>query len=563
MLSNYYTLRHIALDLNDRLRGKHLVEIFSQERNQLIVGFEHQSESSFIVVSCEPSANYLYFRKSFSRAKKNSMDFFPSVIRSKIDSVQIHPRDRILVIDLDVPEKIVIQLFGSRANVVLVDSNESVIASFLNTDISKVSLSDLAANPIQPSIEEIQSLLSAHNGQPLSVAVKSCFPQLGAVLLNEILHRANMQSGHLIDTTRTDPMVQLAELVYEIMNRAMNDCAPRIYFDERQPVEFSCLDLSIYGRYRYEEFPTLHQAIATFIGLSRKDKRLNEKLSRLTQKLQTICAQINRTLSKIQEGEKLLERSTEYGKYADLLMANLHIFKRGTKFIEVPDLYSPTEAVIKIPLDPRLEPARNADRYYEKSRKLKRAAEESKERKQLLNKKLEISVTLLNSLKSINDLEDLEQLLQTHRGELKAVGITLDTKTNIQTGPEVPFRVFTVTGGFQVWAGKSSSNNDLLTMKYSKPNDLWFHARGSGGSHVILRAGTGNGEPSKKAIEEAASIAAYYSKMKNAKTVPVAMTLKKFVRKPKGSPVGTVVIEREKVLLVEPRLPFDNKKNSK
>jgi predicted ribosome quality control (RQC) complex YloA/Tae2 family protein len=106
-----------------------------------------------------------------------------------------------------------------------------------------------------------------------------------------------------------------------------------------------------------------------------------------------------------------------------------------------------------------------------------------------------------------------------------------------------------------VWVGKSSENNDLLTMKYAKPNDLWFHARGSSGSHVILRMGTGKGEPSKQAIHEAAGIAAYYSKMKGAKHVPVAVTERKYVRKPRGAEPGSVTIEREKLLFVEPRLP--------
>jgi len=119
----------------------------------------------------------------------------------------------------------------------------------------------------------------------------------------------------------------------------------------------------------------------------------------------------------------------------------------------------------------------------------------------------------------------------------------------------VPFRTFTVAGGFLVWVGKSSENNDLLTMKYARPKDLWFHARGSSGSHVVLRMGTGKGEPSRKAIDEAAGIAAFYSKMRNAKHVPVAMTLRKYVRKPKGAPPGTVSVERERLLFVEPRLP--------
>jgi predicted ribosome quality control (RQC) complex YloA/Tae2 family protein len=120
------------------------------------------------------------------------------------------------------------------------------------------------------------------------------------------------------------------------------------------------------------------------------------------------------------------------------------------------------------------------------------------------------------------------------------------------------FRVFTVDGGFEVWAGKNSANNDLLTLRYAKPDDLWFHARGGSGSHVVLKAHSGKGEPGKRAREQAAGIAAYYSKMKTSGTVAVAMTEKAFVRKPRGSAPGTVVIEREKVIFAQPALPRDS-----
>jgi predicted ribosome quality control (RQC) complex YloA/Tae2 family protein len=120
---------------------------------------------------------------------------------------------------------------------------------------------------------------------------------------------------------------------------------------------------------------------------------------------------------------------------------------------------------------------------------------------------------------------------------------------------QLPFRVFTVAGGFQVWAGKSGENNDLLSTRHTAKNDLWFHARGVGGSHVVLKIGTGKGEVSKQAIEQAAGIAAYYSKMKKSKLVPVTMCEGKYVRKPKGVPAGTVMVEREKTIFAEPALP--------
>jgi predicted ribosome quality control (RQC) complex YloA/Tae2 family protein len=111
--------------------------------------------------------------------------------------------------------------------------------------------------------------------------------------------------------------------------------------------------------------------------------------------------------------------------------------------------------------------------------------------------------------------------------------------------------------------GKSSANNDLLTMKYAKPNDLWFHARGSSGSHTVLRVRDTTHPPGKESIYQAASIAAYYSKMRNASNVPVAYCERKFVKKSKGLAEGAVILEREKVIFVTPRLPQPEPKETR
>ena len=106
-----------------------------------------------------------------------------------------------------------------------------------------------------------------------------------------------------------------------------------------------------------------------------------------------------------------------------------------------------------------------------------------------------------------------------------------------------------------MWVGKSSANNDLLTMKYAKPNDLWFHVRGASGSHTVLKVHGRDHPPSKEAVRQAAAIAAYYSKMRNAGNVPVAYCERKYVFKRKGLKEGAVFMEHEKVVFVKPALP--------
>lgn len=118
------------------------------------------------------------------------------------------------------------------------------------------------------------------------------------------------------------------------------------------------------------------------------------------------------------------------------------------------------------------------------------------------------------------------------------------------------FRIFQLEGGFEVWVGKNSTANDLLTFKYTKQNDLWFHVRGTSGSHTVLKLPDGYDDKiPKEIIETAAGICAYYSKAKNAKIVSVAYTEAKFVQKYKGAKSGSVSIKGEKVVKVNPRIP--------
>jgi len=119
------------------------------------------------------------------------------------------------------------------------------------------------------------------------------------------------------------------------------------------------------------------------------------------------------------------------------------------------------------------------------------------------------------------------------------------------------FRIFKLADGFEVWVGKDSSSNDLLSMKYTAQNDLWFHVRGASGSHTVLKIPEGAAEIPEENIKAAASIAAFYSKAKNAKIVAVAYTQAKNVEKYKGAKSGSVIIKSEKIVKVTPGIPKD------
>jgi len=113
---------------------------------------------------------------------------------------------------------------------------------------------------------------------------------------------------------------------------------------------------------------------------------------------------------------------------------------------------------------------------------------------------------------------------------------------------------YELSDGFEVLAGKTDIDNDILSTQTARPNDLWFHVHGLPGSHVILRHPEDK-KPDKNLVKQAASIAAWHSKARNAGTVPVACTEARHVSKSKRDKPGTVHIRKEKIIKVTPRLP--------
>jgi len=112
---------------------------------------------------------------------------------------------------------------------------------------------------------------------------------------------------------------------------------------------------------------------------------------------------------------------------------------------------------------------------------------------------------------------------------------------------------YEIDGGWQVLAGRTDRDNDLLSIKIAAPNDWWFHIKGMPGSHVVLQ--TEGREPDKAALEAAAAIAAYHSKARNGGVVAVSGCLAKFVSKPRGAKPGTVEIRKDRVFKVRPGIP--------
>jgi predicted ribosome quality control (RQC) complex YloA/Tae2 family protein len=212
--------------------------------------------------------------------------------------------------------------------------------------------------------------------------------------------------------------------------------------------------------------------------------------------------------------------------------------------------------MIEIPLEPRLTPQANAEVYFKKARKAQRRAALVENRKKAAKLKIKELRALLREVGEPDISEDrLKQLTPT------VIRVTATEKEKKAREDERALRLgikprrYTVTDGWTVLVGHSAKENDILTHRYAAPGDLWFHARQAQGSHVVLRKQRKKAQVSKQAVLEAAAIAAYHSKARTSKHVPVSYTEKRYIKRVRKGPPGLCVMLREKVVFVDPTLP--------
>ncbi len=514
MHNNFYFLRQLSAALHHRIKGYSLVSCFSQNKDELIIEFNNGEDSFFLKALAQGSFSCLSFPSEFNRASRNSVDLFPLAILRKVTSVTQFENERSLAIHLDNAHSLVLKMHSNRANILLTKADE-VIEIFRNQFRADL---DLKPSELNRPIDF---------GEKAFVESHDMLPKLYLTFGKEVWR-------YLIDNGFEE--ISIKEQ-WQLLNETLAYLAKPQYFISKQQdkIKFSL----------FKNEPTLKsftdpiEAINEFFHLYVSNLGLDREKSVALRKLKTLVVACDNYLQKNCDKLKEIKHDTHYKLWADLLMANLGKVERGAAHISLPD-FTGTEQ-IKIKLKPELNAQKNAEIFYRKSKN--KEIEITKLQNSITQKREERESTL----RLIRDVEAAASLK-----ELRGIYKSKAVKSAHVPEEKLPYHKFD-HHGFQIWVGKNAISNDQLTLKHSHKDDLWLHAKDVSGSHVIVKQRPGTKFP-KEVIERAAELAAYNSKRKNESLCPVVFTLKKFVRKRKGDPAGMVVVEREEVIMVRPKL---------
>ena len=291
--------------------------------------------------------------------------------------------------------------------------------------------------------------------------------------------------------------------------------------------------------------PTLNSAVeALFEKLMDERERASHR-QRLQAVVRKARARAERRCEAVQDDLISAEKGDDYRQMGELILANLPRLERGQERADLPDRDG---VVHTIALDPGWSPAENAGRYFKRYKKAKAGLAVLRERLAETRKELESLNTLQKELEAGDDSE----MLGAVRHALADLGLIRDqagkdSKTPPATSPyrTIPFE------GWEILIGRSAAGNDYVTMQLARPDDLWLHAEGMPGSHVLVR-NPGKRDIPPAVLRRAASLAAFYSKGSGSAKVSVAYTQAKYVRKPKGAAPGTVMLSQRKSIMAVP-----------
>ncbi len=494
------------------LVGKKLGECFSQQKDELILGFRSENESLYLKASLLPDFACLSVQREFHRARRNSINLFQQLLGCSVLDIYQALNERTFIINFDSNKILYFKMHGNRSNILYFEGDSQITMfkqKLVNDKALTVSNID---RPIDQSFEAFEK--SAGNYEQL-------FPTFGK-LVKQFLQQQEYDNKTLPEQW---------DSIQDVL-KALN--SSEFYILEKGgKLVFSLIPTAEI----VETFHTPVDAINHFYHSYLKHFTFNQQKATLIKSLETQIKKTDNYIQKTNFKLSKLENSRKNDEIANIIMANLHQIPANSTKVKLFDFYQDKTIEIKLKLG--LTPQKNAEQYY---RKAKNQKLETDQLKQNIAKKIKELKAATKQLETVSDIEDFKSLKAYQKG-----------KSSLTNKPQknLPYRKLTFQG-FDILIGKSAASNDELTQKVAKKDDLWLHAKDVSGSHVVIK-GAGKQHFPKPVIEFAAALAAFYSKRKNDSLCPVIYTAKKHVRKPKYALPGQVVVEKEQVILVEPK----------
>ena len=565
------TIACLRKELSDRLVGGRITKIVQPEADELLLTIKNNAAQYRLLLSASASLPLVYLTEKNKNAPMTAPGFCMLLRKhlggGRITAVTQPSLERILRFEIEHLDEmgdlcrkyLIAELMGKHSNLIFCREDGTILDSIKHVSLAVSSVREVLPgrtyfiphtqdklDPLTASPAEMIEAVCAKPA-PLGKAIYTSLTGFSPAMAEELCHRSFLESARPAAALENRERDMLQHQLLRLMeNIKGEDLTPRIYYNGKEPAEFSAVPLTMYEDLDAQSFEDMSGLLESYYAVKNTLTRIHQKSADLRRVVQTALERTRKKyalqLKQLQDTEK----REKYKVWGELIHTYGYGVPEGARSMQALNYYTNEE--ITIPLDSTLTAQENAKRYFDKYGKLKRTFE-------AVTKLLEETRNEIEHLESIQTALDMaltEEDLAPVREELVEYGyIRRKSGRNSGKKPKLSSRPYHYlsSDGFDIYVGKNNFQNDELTFQFASGNDWWFHAKGVPGSHVILKS-EGRELPDR-AFEEAGRLAAYYSKNRGGDKVEIDYVEKKHVKKPGGGKPGFVVYYTNYSLVID------------
>ncbi len=563
------TIADIVSELNDLLKDARISKIAQPENDELLLTLKGSKGAFRLLMSANASLPLLYLTED-NKPSPLTAPGFCMLLRKHIGNgriISITQAGLERVVDFKIEhfnemgdlctKHLIIELMGKHSNIIFCDDNNKILDSIkhISAQISSVRevlpgrdyfipCQDQKYDPLVISFEQFSQTVFQ---KPCSIhkALYTSLIGFSPCVSTEICHRACIDC----ETNAADLTENERLHLYHIFSLLMDDVKnknfePTIIYDENGPVEYAAIDLTNYTNKKHRHYDSISELLSDYYTKKNTISRMHQHSGELRRIVGTILERDEKKYDILLKQLEDTKKRDKYKVYGELLNAYGYGIEEGAKSFTALNYYTNEE--VTIPLDETLSARENSIKYFDRYNKLKRTFEATSK----LIEEVKAEIEHLESISNALDIALCEADLSQIKEELVEYGYIKKKKTSKKERfTSKPFHYIS-SDGYHMYVGKNNFQNDELSFKFAQGSDWWFHAKDTAGSHVIVKAG--DGKLPDKTFEEAAALAAHYSKAKNLDKVEVDYTLRKNLKKPNAAKPGFVIYHTNFSMVISP-----------
>ncbi|MDP4179082.1 MAG: NFACT RNA binding domain-containing protein [Bacillota bacterium] len=557
-------------ELKNKILNCKVDKINQPEKDEIILSIRGFKENLKLLISASSVYPKIHLT-SCSKPNPTVAPLFCMILRKYLTSAKIIEinqidTDRVVIINFENTDEfgfnsiysLIVEIMGRHSNITLVRQRDNIIVDSIKHVTPEINTyrclypgiefvfppKSNKLNPFSFSFEDMKSYILDNNIEYNNKFFANLFTGISNPSSKEIFYRIQQKNIKF--------EAPLLHEIYNIFQNTIslfknNDYSFASYSNNGTVKDFYCIEFTYLCEYEAKQFDTSSILLQEFYLEKDKADRLNSRSINL-QKI--ISNNLDRCTKKIKILEETLDECRDkdsYKIYGELLTANIYNIKKGDKSVHLLNYYLEGENYIDINVDEFKSPSENIQRYFKKYNKLKKSEEMASVQLKNAQEEYDYLQSVFTNLKNADNYNDIEEI----KRELTETGYIRNKtkdKKKIKLKISKPLH-FISSDGIDLYVGKNNYQNDYLTLKFADKHDLWLHTKNIPGSHVIIKK---YGEIPERTLEEAAKLAAYYSKSKDSSKVPVDYTEVKNIKKPSGAKPGMVIYYTNKTVYVSP-----------